>query len=126
MRAVDRHAEMRRGEQWDNAETARRFIALTKGVAVETIVVWGSPWEIGWQLFPVTVVWYGPLDAATLRRVEEVRRIDAIFGVTGPDFWSLADAAEQGRLRGRFKLVTRRRNAPTQLLLRADLLPARP
>ena len=84
LRAVEGLAADRRGEQAANNEVATSFLRLTDGVPIETAIVWENPWEIGWRRFPVTIVWNGPRDPASLRRVGDMRRIDAVFGSTGP------------------------------------------
>lgn len=121
LRGVRALADDRRGEQALNVQAARPFFRLTEGLPVETAIAWKSPWEIGWRRYPLTIIWNGPLDPTTVRSLNEVRRIDAVFGPAGPRFGALVEAAEAGQLGYAYKAVRRRPNADYRLLLRGGL-----
>jgi hypothetical protein len=123
LRTVEELAGNRRAAHSMNAEATERFQRLTEGVPIETLVAWENAWEIAWRRYPVIVIWNGPLDAATLREVDKIRRIDAVFAPTGERFWKLADDASAGALGAGYQQVRHRPKAPYQVLLRAELVP---
>lgn len=119
-RATSALAADRRAEQRDNAVEARVFQRLLGGLPVRSVVAFESPWEIGWRSFPVTIVWNVPAEPESLRRINEVLRIDAVMG-PARHVLPLAEANQREELGARYELLSRRPTAERQILVRSDL-----
>lgn len=113
-------ARNRRAEWVRNSAMARLFAGVTSALPIQTAIVEENPWAIGWQRFPVTIVWSGPLEADSLRQLNRVLRIDAVFR-RAPAVKALLRAAHAEGLGVPYAVVRCRPEASWQLLLRTDL-----